>query len=974
VRVAGETEEAARPRVRPTHAALVLVASGLAAVAYTYPLVLHFGEAIPYGVGVSPEHRVQGLVPGDQLQFLYFLSVTDDMMHGHVPWFEDPYEFSAPRPSTRRSFFFLPFSLLFCAFAPLGQAAAYNLLLLASFPATALSTFLLARRLGADDGGAAVAAAAVTLLPYRLANVAGGHPTGVAFFLLPLAIYFLEVAWQAVSRGAALGAGLCLVCLALNEPHFLYFFVFLFPLWLLFAIWRLEPTRHAEARLTVCGLLASSALGPTAAFAVFAARRGTDWTPAALLLLFAAFLALVALAWRVTAEIRARAGEAAWSQEARSYLPLALLTLYAFQLALGQPHLGIVLGVATVAVFVARKLPAARAAAKIVAASAERWRALWPFALGFIVAAFLLLEYKRSFIDPSGHGAGRSLREIRLFAPRPTDFLERSGTVLTRQLYPGVVVVALAIAALARREGRALAVVALGFAVLALGPNAPLWLPFYPAAARFIPFFAIIRQPAKFFAVSAIALALAAGIGTAVGRETLGGRWRTPLACAALGAVLLDFSSVLPFGVSRLPRENRAYAAVAERARGSNLLELALWPGDSAYSSIYQYWATRTRVPTVNGYSPSSPRDYVERVAQPLASMNLGELTEDQFRLLDDLEVRFVTVHRDTYPPQVSSYSYRFTLAAMRQNPNLSPVAQDDGVYLFERIGGPYRPWVNSAPWPIGVFYEAENLNLGGGERLEDRSASGGVLVRGRSDAKLPIVYGPYRPFPAGAYEVRFRARGSGRVEVTSDLGTRQLGAAEVERNAWTERPVVIAIDRPTTLEFRAWAAPSTGSALDVDWVLVRKLAGPEERATGPRRFEAEDMPALYGLDYESADASGDAYASIVEYPPGAVVRDGPYRLFGPGRVDVAVRFRGGPLRLRVEAADGRPFAESEIPARRSWATAEASVDLPERTVLCTRLLSAGAEADVDYVEITEREAQSPSEPPKETADGEGKR
>src|SRR5207249_353420 len=148
-----------------------------------------------------------------------------------------------------------------------------------------------------------------------------------------------------------------------------------------------------------------------------------------------------------------------------------------------------------------------------------------------------LLEYKRSFIDPSGHGAGRSLREIRLFAPRPRDFLERSGTVLTRQLYPGVVVVALAIAALARREGRALAVVALGFAVLALGPNAPLWLPFYPAAARFIPFFAIIRQPAKFFAVSAIALALAAGIGTAVGRETLGGRWRTPLACAALGAV-----------------------------------------------------------------------------------------------------------------------------------------------------------------------------------------------------------------------------------------------------------------------------------------------------------------------------------------------------------------------------------------------------------------------------------------------------
>jgi hypothetical protein len=221
---------------------------------------------------------------------------------------------------------------------------------------------------------------------------------------------------------------------------------------------------------------------------------------------------------------------------------------------------------------------------------------------------------------------------------------------------------------------------------------------------------------------------------------------------------------------------------------------------------------------------------------------------------------------------------------------------------------------------------------------------------------------------------VRFRVRGSGWVEVTSDLGKRQLAAASVEGEEWTEHPVVIAIDRPTTLEFRAWEVPSAGRVLDVDWVLVRKLAGPEERATGAQRYEAEDMPALYGVDYESPDASGNAYASIVDYPPGAVVRDGPYRIFGPGPVEVAVRYRGGPLRLLVESADGRRFAQSEIPARRAWATAEASVELPERTVLCTRLVSAGAMADVDYVEITERGGRSPSERPTETADDQAKR
>jgi hypothetical protein len=960
VRVADETEGACRPRVRPTYAALVLAASGFAAVVYTYPLIFHFADAIPYGCGVSPERRVQGLVPGDQLQFLYFLSVTDDMVRGRSPWFEDPYEFSAPRPPTRRTFFFLPFSLLFSAFAPLGQAAAYNLLVLASFPAAALSTFLLARRLGAEAGGAAVAAAAVTLLPYRLANVAGGHPTGVVFFLLPLTIYLLELAWQEPSRRAAFAAGLCLVCLALNEPHFVYFSVLLFPLWLLWAIWRLEPARRTEERARVFAWLAVSALGPAAAFAVFAARRDSRWTPETLLLLFGVVFGLLAMTWRVTAEIRARAGAAAWAEEARSYLPLALLVLYMPQLGLGVPHLGIVLFSTAVVLLIALKLPFARAAVRVVGACSERWRALWPFALGFVVTAAVLLHYKSSFIDPAGRAGGRPLEEIRLFAPRPTDFFSRSNTMLTRQLYPGLAVVTLAIAALARREGRALVAVALGFAALALGPNAPLWLPLYHAGARLIPFFAIIRQPAKFFAVSAVALGLAAGIGTTVVSAGVGARWRVGFVCVALGAIFADFSSLLPFGVSRLPSVNRAYAAVMERAGGSNLLELALWPGDSAYSSIYQYWATRTRVPTVNGYSPMSPRDYVERVARPLESMNLGELTEHQHHALEEFDVRLVTIHRDTYPPQVFPYSYRYTLAAMRENPNLRAVAEDDGVYLFERVPGPYRPWANSAPWPIGVFYEAENLKLGDGERLEDPSASGGVLVRGRTDAKLPAVYGPYRAFPTGSYEARFRVRGSGRVEVTADLGRSQLGALNVESGEWSELPVVFAIDHPKTLEFRGWASPEAGRVLDLDWVLVRKLDGPDTSERTSWRFEAEDLPAFYGLDYESAEASGRAYASVVDYPPGAVVRDGPYRLFGPGRVDVAVRFRGGPWRLRVEAADGRELAEIGLPARRSWTTSDVSVELPDRTVLCTRILSAGAKADVDYVEIKERGPKSP--------------
>jgi hypothetical protein len=961
-------ESGTQPRVRLREAVLVVVGALLAAFVYTFPLVRHFREAIPYAYAVAPERRVQDLVPGDHLQFLYFLSVTADMVSGRSPWFEDPYEFAAPDPSPRKSFFFLPFSLVFAAMAPLGQATAYNVLVVLSFPATALATYWLARSIGATPPAAAIAGGALTLLPYRLANVAGGHPTGLAFFLVPLALYSVETAWQRARAGPAWGGALCFAILAVNEPHLLYFCAFLLPAWVAFAIWRLEPSRHPRATAAVWLWLGIAAAGPTIATAIGTARHHeVTWTVTDLALLYGALLAMIAVAWRFTAELRVRAETAAagaaepWIDEARSYAPLGLLGLYAVQLIADVSHLGLLLLAIAATWIAAAKAPLARSLLRLLGREHRRLWALWPVAAGLAVGALLLFQYKSAFIDPSGRAAERSVQEIRLFAPQPSDFVRRSGGVLTRQMYAGAAVLGLAAVALAAREGRALGLFAAAFAVLSLGPHAPPWLPLYAGATRLVPFFGIIRQPPKLFAVTAIALALAAAIGFDLLLRTLSRRRRLLVAIVALAAILVDFSLVLPFGVSRLPRTNRAYDLVAQTGRGANVLELPLWPGDSAFSSIYQYWAARTRVPIVNGYSPTAPRDYVGRIYRPLESMNLGELDEPQHRLLDDLRVRFVTLHRDTFPPQVSIYPYRFTLAAMRRNPNFRELTADRGVFLFERVLGGYRPWESSASWPMGVFYEAESLKLGAGERIADAQASGGAAIRGRPGEEMPVVYGPYRPLPAGAYEARFRVRGRGRVEVSADRGTKALAAARADVAAWSDVTVPFATTQSHTIEFRAWPLAQADGAFDVDWVLLTKLAGAEERNAGARRFEAEDLIALYGDDREADDASGGAYAVIVDYPPGAVVRDGPYRLYPAGRWRVTVRWRRGPLELRVEPADGRiRLLDVEVPSTAEWTEAGFDVTLAAPAVLCTRLISAGREADVDYVDI--------SAPPPESA------
>jgi hypothetical protein len=926
-----------------------VLAGLVAAAVYTYPLVLHFTAAIPYACGVIPERRVQSLVPGDPLQFLYFLSITDDMVRGRVPWFQDPYEFSAPEPSARRTFFFLPFSLLFAVIAPLGRVTAYNALLVLSFPATALVGYLLALRLGADRAGAAVSAAVLTLLPYRLVNVAGGHPTGVAFFLFPLAYYFLEVGWQERRVSAGAGAGICAICLAVNEPHFFYFLTLLLPFWVLSAWWRLEPKRRPSWSGGVMAWISLAALGPAAGAATLSARHGAE-APAAIGsgLLTAG---LVWGVWRVTSEIRARSGAAAWLDEARSYSPLLLLAIYPLQLAANIPHFGALLVVACGVSLVFSNRVTLRAAATLAIHERGRFAALLPALLGVILGGSLLLHYKSGFIDPAGHAAGRSVREIRLFAPHASDFLARSSTVLSRQLYPGMVATALAAVALRTPPGRVLWMIAVAFGVLALGPNAPSWLPMYEVARRIVPFFGIIRQPAKLFAVTAVAIALAAAFGMTIVARRLGGRGVAVLGCAAIVAILVDFASLLPFGLSVLPRTNRVYAEIAAKAGGSNLLELPLWPGDSAYSSIYQYWATQTRIPTVNGYSAMAPRDYVERVTRPLDSMNLGELTAAQHGLLDDLRVRFVTLHRDSYPPQVSMYPYRFALALMRANPNLRAVGADGGVYLFERVGGAFQPWRPAVRWLPNVFYEAENLKIGAGKPIADPDASAGVAVEGEG-ANGPIIYGPYRALPLGSYEVRFRARGNGRVEVVADLGRTVLGTAEVDVESWAESPISFTLDQPRTIEFRAWEGPSKDSRFDVDWVLLHRLtAGGDDG--GMERFDAEDLTALHGYEGDTTDASADGYAVIAADVPGEVVRDGPYWLTPPGRWRATIRSRRGPFRLRIESADGRQrFADVAVGASTQWATRATDFEVTERTPLCTRLVSSGHEADVDYIEI----------------------
>jgi len=91
-----------------------------------------------------------------------------------------------------------------------GPVAAYNVLVLATFPLSAAAAYLLARRVVGSHLGAMVAGLAYAFLPFHVTQ-AGGHPHVAQTQWLPL--YFLAL-WRCVDRPDFPGAVLLVAAAA----------------------------------------------------------------------------------------------------------------------------------------------------------------------------------------------------------------------------------------------------------------------------------------------------------------------------------------------------------------------------------------------------------------------------------------------------------------------------------------------------------------------------------------------------------------------------------------------------------------------------------------------------------------------------------------------------------------------------------------------------------------------------------------
>ncbi|HEX2500781.1 MAG TPA: hypothetical protein VHO73_04940 [Methylomirabilota bacterium] len=907
----------------------------LLGVVFTAPLVRHLQHALPYAAVPTPGRELVHGAQGDYLQFYYYLWLVEERLLAGASFLKDPYQFAIDGPRSNLPNIFLPAALLFVPLSAFGHRFAYNALVLLSFPFAGVAAALLVRRYGVSRTGAVVAGVVFACAPYRVGALLGGHPAGLAYPLVPLVLWGLEGA-LAGSLGSGLAAGGALLGLALMEPHFAFFAALGLPLYALARI-GLPAWRRELLAIGPVAWLAAGAVALAPAYGALGALARQGWgEPLSVRLAVGGVVALLALAvWQGLAACLLAAGVVAEPRAAaRGSLAACLPWLLTAAAGTGRVRL----------VAVALALPLLLHGAGLVVGWRRWWSPRLPLVpvaaavAGGLAAGGFLLLLQRLLLRRSVSGAGRTLHEVLLFSPTPDDLFTRVNAAAGQTVYPGVVALALAmvaVVALARRQPTGarrlpwIFVPLLAAAmIVSLGPRLEAF-PLFEVAFRLVPSWNFIRQPAKAQVLAGLGLAVLAGVGTdALARR--GGRVLRGAVALGLGLmVAVEYHPWRPTGVSGLPGSGPEFETV--RTEGSRALWVPFWPGDSAYSGLYLYATTLTRVSMLNGYSAWLDRSYLTDVYRPLEVVNLGVVGEAQAQVLRRHGVRQVILDRDAFPLKVSAFGSALALAYLRASPYLDPVDTPPGDWTLQvfRVREAPRAVPATPPptSPLGILWEAESLGRESGRIADDADASSGRVTLARAPADRPgfVMSGPYRLLPPGDYRARFRLKGVGsttELQVTSQGGRDVLGRVGIHLadGAFVEVVVPFAVSAPARIEYRARWDGQGWVAMDV--VTAAFAAEPDPAPI----FEVESLGHELQERPDPHASGGAAGHAIPERTVRDAVWTGPLRRYPAGRYQLWVRLKldhpvaGTFARCGVELASrggelaGRDFSGAEVP------------------------------------------------------------
>ena len=944
-------------------------------------LIPFFDKGIPYCHTSPPECRLMDNVQGDHLQWLYHLNLLEKAIQGKVPFFSEGFQFETPYKLHTPNLFFPPQGLLYYLFSFLGYAGSYNFLIFLSLITSMITTFAYLRQLGASGIGSFAGGLIFTFFPYRMAVLMGGHPAGMFIAYLPFFLLCLDMTLLKGSLLASFFAGATLFCMA-AEPHYHYYLCLFLPFYLILIYGRslgniaLPSLRIQDFLRFLVKETRPFFFNALISFFVFtmtfAARRPDSvlWQSLVLTALFAPliFLAILLPGFWIYRLFHATVFDLKMKRIFNfSLLSFSFFYLYLIQLHSNIESLASLLSLLSLSFFYAPLLFSADFASLRNLGRSFRERAaflkptlrkivlLFPLFLFALLSLWLLLAIKSSTIDSSMVDKGRKIAEIKLFSPSLNDLLKPENGVSSKYVYPGLTALFLGlwsmVACLRRifKKGILekelmpvlfyLPVFLLTF-ILAFGPNVSM-PPLFEMARKFIPCFSYIRSPIKIILFSSLSLSVIAGyFCLAVNRS-----WIKALIILALFGEYYYLEK--NYGICLLKNESKVLSTLKNEQNPGKVLYLPLWPGNSSWESLYQYYSILTDRRMINGYQPVVSRGYVNNVVEGLSSLNIGKIGKEEALLLKNLGITDVVFDLEAVPRKVSPLPVIFSIQGLSTTPYLKLAEYSYPLYLFKFLENPdstQRPPLARSS-AFGIVLEGEAFEPSQGvHNLRDKDFSGGLALsfpEGQANAILK------RTLPEGHFKGFVRVKSGEGSDLKMALILRKKGketgaALLLPKDAihdpdGSER-VPFSLEIPETASYEL-TLEKQGKAVSLDYLyLIFENEMDPKREIGPDdgifRGERIDGPEgkIIEIDEDKCN-TGTAFL-------------GPNRFFEAGNYEALFEIRGEfppseEPALKIEATnsqDSQVFSDRLLFTKdfseKGWKTFPLKVTLPTSRIM----------------------------------------
>ena len=581
--------------------------------------------------------------------------------------------------------------------------------------------------------------------------------------------------------------------------------------------------------------------------------------------------------------------------------------------------------------------------------------ALSPCAVIAAVVALQATLLKRE-LQETIVSTGRSLHEVLLYSPLPSGLLGLNPDNPHNLIYITVAITAMVAAGLLIMLWRIANKVSaetsllhfllyigllcgvLIIMLLSLGPRMPVHAAdvWWDRICRVIPPYGMIRQPAKVFSILPALLSVLIVLPFAGWRprKTSTVLWITTLFSLFL---LAEATYRIRPKICLLDKEQGAYAAVVENAQrhgvAARAVAVVLWPGDTHWSSLYEYYGKKYRIRMLNGYKPHVSNEYKENIFFRFESLNHGYANDEQLADLLARGINHVLLHEDAFPEKVSPFGVAQTLERFMRDPRFRFMTRDRSVWAFEIMPESDDANIIEIDWET-----ASPTRIWDGSRCRLTDA---VIVEGHDDVFVGVYVALGSPassvelpmthlFFRDGLRLMLRVRGEGimRADMSLPDGGKAFVDVEVASADWhwiaVPYPAFEGFGRvETTLRLRSGLA-------DFDYAYIAVGLDPVELQAG--QSFAIPPPVLFRAGY--TDLENDTVILQPESVPADKV------LYGP-RLPLPV----GDYELRVSySVDGYDGAIGSIGFRYPGESANPErIDLPgnqERMVIPFRQTS----------------------------------